>query len=149
MIQPPRQDRERRKAQNRASQRAYRERKEVQLRDLAASLKELEMAMAEAKHDNEQLEDRLGRMKNEMEVLRKENEALRRTEEAPQAGSRVQEKITLTRDKLSMETTRRVQGKPMLPHSDEGYEGDSRSNTASAISTPKDMDMGVDDQIFS
>lgn len=143
-MQPLRQDRERRKAQNRASQRAYRERKEVQLRDLAASAKELDMAMAEAKQDNEQLEDRLERMEHEMEVLRKENEALRRSD-ASQASSPVQEKPTFTRDKLSMNTIGRVQGKPMPPHSDEGYEGGSRSNTASVISTPKDMDMGVID----
>jgi uncharacterized membrane protein YgaE (UPF0421/DUF939 family) len=140
MLQPPQQDRERRRAQNRASQRAYRERKEVQLRDLAASLKETETAMAEAKHENEQLEARLKKMKDELEVLRKENEALRRTDML-QEGSLSQSKVTSTRGK-NEDTTGTRQGEPIPPHFDEGYEGDSRSNTVSVIGTPKDIEMG-------
>lgn len=141
MVQPPRQDRERRKAQNRASQRAYRERKEVQLRDLAASLKEMETVMAEAKRENEQLDARLQKMRNEMEGLRRENEALRRMNGA-QGGSWVHEEITGTRYKGMNVTPESRQGGSTPPHSDEGYGGDSRSNTASVIGTPEDMEIG-------
>lgn len=135
---PRKQDRERRKAQNRASQRAYRERKEVQLRDLAASLKETEAAMAETKYENKQLEARLDKMRSDLEALRKENEALRMMD-GMQEGSQMQETVKTTQDM----GLRKIQGVPTPPRSDETYDGDSRSNTASVIGTPKDVNFAM------
>jgi hypothetical protein len=126
----PKQDRERRKAQNRASQRAYRERKEIQLRDLAASLKETEAAMAEAKQENQQLAAKLDSMRIDLEGLRKENEALRRMN-----GGRCAEQQVTEHKRMVM---------PKMPPMDEGYEGGSRSNSASVIGTPTDMELTVD-----
>jgi septal ring factor EnvC (AmiA/AmiB activator) len=127
---PPKQDRERRKAQNRASQRAYRERKEIQLRDLAASLKETEAAMAEAKQENLRLAARLDSMRNDLEGLKKENEALRRMDGRQDAQRQV--------------TEHRGMVMPTPPPMDEGYEGESPLNSASVIGTPTDMELTVD-----
>ena len=68
---------ERRKAQNRASQRAYRGRKENQLRGLVANLKESEAAVAEANQETSQLVAKLKSVRSDLEMLRKENDALR------------------------------------------------------------------------
>ena len=96
--------------------------------------------MAEAKHENEQLGARLKKMKNEMEVLRKENEAFRGTGK-PQEGSQSELKVTSTRGK-NIDTTGERRGEPTPPYFDEGYEDDSRSNTASVIGTPRDIETG-------
>jgi hypothetical protein len=133
MQQPRRkQDRERRKAQNRASQRAYRERKEVQLRDLAASLKSTETAMAVVKIENGQLRARLGKMKKNLEVLSKENEVLMRRNRGEE-GSRVQNMV------VNSAHTGMARGAPTPSLFDECYEGSTRSNTVSVIGTPKGM----------
>lgn len=143
MLQHPRkQDRERRKAQNRASQRAYRERKEVQLRDLAVSLKEIETAMAEAKQENEALEARLTSMRAELEVLKNENETLRKVEVG-------QESVLLReRGKMTKAEGLKMQGALTPPQTDEGYDEGSRSNTASLIGTPDDMEFATEGFIW-
>ncbi|KAL2180775.1 uncharacterized protein P884DRAFT_296502 [Thermothelomyces heterothallicus CBS 202.75] len=60
----------RRKAQNRAAQRAFRERKERHVRDLENRLQELEQAQNEAASENERLKRDLQRMETENEILR-------------------------------------------------------------------------------
>lgn len=133
-VQQPRrkQDRERRKAQNRASQRAYRERKEVQLRDLAASLKSMEAAMAVVKVENGQLRAKLGRMEKNLEVLSRENEALTRIDRREE-GSMTQNILVISAH------TGMARGAPTPPLFDECYESSTRSNTVSAIGTPNHM----------
>ena len=133
-VQQPRrkQDRERRKAQNRASQRAYRERKEVQLRDLAASLKSIEAAMAVVKIENGQLRARLGKMKKNLEVLSKENEGLMRIDKREE-GSRMQNMV------VNSAHTGMARGEPTPPLFDECYESRTRSNTVSVVGTPKNL----------
>ncbi|QIW99215.1 hypothetical protein AMS68_004733 [Peltaster fructicola] len=60
----------RRKAQNRAAQRAFRERKERHVRDLEAKLNHLTTATTTLKSDNERLKILLQKVQNENEVLR-------------------------------------------------------------------------------
>ncbi|KAJ6443990.1 bZIP transcription factor (Fcr3) [Purpureocillium lavendulum] len=60
----------RRKAQNRAAQRAFRERKERHVKDLEAKLATLEAAQQEASVENERLKRDLQKMSTENEILR-------------------------------------------------------------------------------
>jgi AP-1-like factor len=60
----------RRKAQNRAAQRAFRERKERHVKDLENRLNELEQAQTEAMSENERLKRDLQKMETENEILR-------------------------------------------------------------------------------
>ncbi|GJN67459.1 bZIP transcription factor (Fcr3) [Purpureocillium lilacinum] len=60
----------RRKAQNRAAQRAFRERKEKHVKDLEAKLANLEAAQQEASVENERLKRDLQKMSTENEILR-------------------------------------------------------------------------------
>ncbi|KAF2856526.1 hypothetical protein T440DRAFT_411483 [Plenodomus tracheiphilus IPT5] len=60
----------RRKAQNRAAQRAFRERKERHVRDLETKLSELENNTHSLQSDNEQLKLALQRARTENEILR-------------------------------------------------------------------------------
>ncbi|KAM0524755.1 hypothetical protein ACHAPE_000855 [Trichoderma viride] len=60
----------RRKAQNRAAQRAFRERKERHVKDLESKLANLEAAQKESATENERLRRDLQRMSTENEILR-------------------------------------------------------------------------------
>lgn len=60
----------RRKAQNRAAQRAFRERKEKHVKDLEAKLADLEAAQQQASVENERLKRDLQKMSTENEILR-------------------------------------------------------------------------------
>ncbi|KAI1493971.1 hypothetical protein F4809DRAFT_660304 [Biscogniauxia mediterranea] len=60
----------RRKAQNRAAQRAFRERKEKHVKDLEAKLASLEAAQQETASENEKLKRDLQKMSTENEILR-------------------------------------------------------------------------------
>ncbi|KXX82605.1 Fluconazole resistance protein 3 [Madurella mycetomatis] len=60
----------RRKAQNRAAQRAFRERKERHVKDLESRLQQLEQAQQEAMSENERLKRDLQKMSTENEILR-------------------------------------------------------------------------------
>ncbi|KAK4125056.1 hypothetical protein N657DRAFT_679842 [Parathielavia appendiculata] len=60
----------RRKAQNRAAQRAFRERKERHVKDLESRLHELEQAKQEAVCENERLKRDLQKVETENEILR-------------------------------------------------------------------------------
>ncbi|KAF4981863.1 hypothetical protein FDECE_17618 [Fusarium decemcellulare] len=60
----------RRKAQNRAAQRAFRERKEKHVKDLEAKLAGLEAAQQQASLENERLKRDLQKMSTENEILR-------------------------------------------------------------------------------
>ncbi|KPM40442.1 hypothetical protein AK830_g6087 [Neonectria ditissima] len=60
----------RRKAQNRAAQRAFRERKERHVKDLEAKLAGLEAAQQQASVENERLKRDLQKMSTENEILR-------------------------------------------------------------------------------
>jgi AP-1-like factor len=60
----------RRKAQNRAAQRAFRERKEQHVKNLEAKLASLEAAQTQASSENEKLKRDLQRMSTENEILR-------------------------------------------------------------------------------
>ncbi|PNY26432.1 Fluconazole resistance protein 3 [Tolypocladium capitatum] len=60
----------RRKAQNRAAQRAFRERKEKHVKDLETKLASLEVAQQQASVENERLKRDLQRMSTENEILR-------------------------------------------------------------------------------
>jgi AP-1-like factor len=71
----------RRKAQNRAAQRAFRERKERHVKDLESRLNELEQAQTEAVSENERLKRDLQKMETENEILRATSMV------APSAGS--------------------------------------------------------------
>ncbi|KAG6036828.1 hypothetical protein E4U41_005484 [Claviceps citrina] len=55
-----------RKAQNRAAQRAFRERKEKHLKDLESKVEELEKASEATSHENSQLRDQVDRMTAEL-----------------------------------------------------------------------------------
>ncbi|KAG3184367.1 hypothetical protein PC129_g25306, partial [Phytophthora cactorum] len=55
-----------RKAQNRAAQRAFRERKERHLKDLETKVEELEKASEAAKHENSMLRAKVDRMTSEL-----------------------------------------------------------------------------------
>ncbi|KAI1823816.1 PAP1-domain-containing protein [Xylaria intraflava] len=61
-----------RKAQNRAAQRAFRERKEKHLKDLETKVEELEKASAATNNENTQLRAQIGRLSNELEQYKKE-----------------------------------------------------------------------------
>lgn len=65
----------RRKAQNRAAQRAFRERKERKVKDLEAKLATLEEAQAHTATENERLKRDLQKMSTENEILRATNNA--------------------------------------------------------------------------
>ncbi|KAI1322639.1 hypothetical protein F5Y16DRAFT_415823 [Xylariaceae sp. FL0255] len=60
----------RRKAQNRAAQRAFRERKERHVKDLEAKLASLEAAQSQTATENEKLKREMQRMSTENEILR-------------------------------------------------------------------------------
>ncbi|KAI1432431.1 hypothetical protein GGR50DRAFT_598568 [Xylaria sp. CBS 124048] len=60
----------RRKAQNRAAQRAFRERKERHVKDLEAKLASLEAAQSETATENEKLKREMQKMSTENEILR-------------------------------------------------------------------------------
>ncbi|KAK0729682.1 hypothetical protein B0H67DRAFT_4911 [Lasiosphaeris hirsuta] len=60
----------RRKAQNRAAQRAFRERKERHVKDLESRLQQLEQAQQQAVTENERLKRDLQKMSTENEILR-------------------------------------------------------------------------------
>lgn len=76
--------------------------------------------MAEAKQENLQLAARLDSMRGDLEHLRRENEKLRKQEQG----------------------TKHSEGLPMTPPAmDEGSEGGSRSNSASVVATPTDMEV--------
>jgi AP-1-like factor len=60
----------RRKAQNRAAQRAFRERKERHVKDLESRLQQLEHAQQQAVSENEKLKRDLQKMSTENEILR-------------------------------------------------------------------------------
>ncbi|KZZ93275.1 bZIP transcription factor (Fcr3) [Moelleriella libera RCEF 2490] len=60
----------RRKAQNRAAQRAFRERKEKHVKDLETKIASLEAAQQQASVENEQLRRSLEKMSTENEILR-------------------------------------------------------------------------------
>ncbi|KAK4154893.1 hypothetical protein C8A00DRAFT_32339 [Chaetomidium leptoderma] len=60
----------RRKAQNRAAQRAFRERKERHVKDLEGRLEELELAQQSAVSENERLKRNLQKVETENEILR-------------------------------------------------------------------------------
>ncbi|KAH6888050.1 hypothetical protein B0T10DRAFT_66271 [Thelonectria olida] len=60
----------RRKAQNRAAQRAFRERKEKHVKDLETKLADLEQAQQQASVENERLKRDLQKMSTENEILR-------------------------------------------------------------------------------
>ncbi|QPG97406.1 hypothetical protein C2857_006270 [Epichloe festucae Fl1] len=60
----------RRKAQNRAAQRAFRERKEKHVKDLEAKLADMEAARQQASVENERLKRDLHKMSTENEILR-------------------------------------------------------------------------------
>ncbi|KAI1343331.1 hypothetical protein F5Y15DRAFT_231164 [Xylariaceae sp. FL0016] len=60
----------RRKAQNRAAQRAFRERKERHVKDLEAKLASLEAAQSQTASENEKLKRDLQKMSTENEILR-------------------------------------------------------------------------------
>lgn len=60
----------RRKAQNRAAQRAFRERKEKHVKDLEAKLADMEAAQQQASVENERLKRDLQKMSTENEILR-------------------------------------------------------------------------------
>ncbi|KAK5654418.1 hypothetical protein OQA88_7328 [Cercophora sp. LCS_1] len=60
----------RRKAQNRAAQRAFRERKERHVRDLESRLQQLEHAQQQTVSENEKLKRDLQKMSTENEILR-------------------------------------------------------------------------------
>ncbi|KAG5918087.1 hypothetical protein E4U53_004124 [Claviceps sorghi] len=60
----------RRKAQNRAAQRAFRERKEKHVKDLEAKLADMEAARQQAAMENERLKKDLHKMSTENEILR-------------------------------------------------------------------------------
>ncbi|KAI2639289.1 hypothetical protein GGS21DRAFT_506894 [Xylaria nigripes] len=72
----------RRKAQNRAAQRAFRERKERHVKDLEAKLASLEAAQSQTATENEKL-------KREMQKMSTENEILRATSSAHVQNARV------------------------------------------------------------
>lgn len=65
----------RRKAQNRAAQRAFRERKEKKVKDLEAKLEALEETQALTATENERLKRDLQKMSTENEILRATNQA--------------------------------------------------------------------------
>ncbi|XWX02063.1 hypothetical protein V2A60_010095 [Cordyceps javanica] len=67
----------RRKAQNRAAQRAFRERKEKHVKDLETKLADLEAAQQQASVENE-------RLRRDLEKMSTENEILRATSSIPQ-----------------------------------------------------------------
>jgi AP-1-like factor len=60
----------RRKAQNRAAQRAFRERKEKHVKDLEAKLAGLEAAQQKSSRENERLRQEMQKMSTENEILR-------------------------------------------------------------------------------
>ncbi|KAM7208946.1 fluconazole resistance protein 3 [Naviculisporaceae sp. PSN 640] len=60
----------RRKAQNRAAQRAFRERKERHVKDLESRLQQLEQAQQQTASENERLKRDLQKMSTENEILR-------------------------------------------------------------------------------
>ncbi|KAL2020226.1 hypothetical protein VTK56DRAFT_8652 [Thermocarpiscus australiensis] len=70
----------RRKAQNRAAQRAFRERKERHVKELESRLQQLEQAQQEAMSENE-------RLKRDLQKISTENEILRATSMAANSGS--------------------------------------------------------------
>jgi len=62
---------QKRKAQNRAAQRAFRERKEKHLKDLETKVEELEKASASANHENELLKAQIDKMTVELSEYKK------------------------------------------------------------------------------
>ncbi|KZT61803.1 hypothetical protein CALCODRAFT_427130, partial [Calocera cornea HHB12733] len=59
-----------RKEQNRAAQRAFRERKEKHVRDLEDRVASLEAEKAETQNENENLKDLLNRLQTENQLLK-------------------------------------------------------------------------------
>lgn len=71
MLQLISSDRQKRKAQNRAAQRAFRERKERHLKELETKVEDLEKASNSANHENGLLRAQVDRLQNELKEYRK------------------------------------------------------------------------------
>ena len=78
---------QKRKAQNRAAQRAFRERKEKHLKDLEVKVADLEKASESANHENGLLRAQVTRLQEELKEYRKRMSANRRPSASSPAGS--------------------------------------------------------------
>ncbi|KAM3551090.1 hypothetical protein ARSEF4850_008040 [Beauveria asiatica] len=74
-----------RKAQNRAAQRAFRERKEKHLKDLEIKVEELEKASEAANHENTRLRAQVDRMNTELKQYKQNMSMLTQSKSSPQA----------------------------------------------------------------
>ncbi|OAA70240.1 Transcription factor PAP1 [Cordyceps fumosorosea ARSEF 2679] len=74
-----------RKAQNRAAQRAFRERKEKHLKDLETKVEELEKASEVANHENTRLRAQVDRMNTELKQYKQKMSMLAQSKPSPQA----------------------------------------------------------------
>ncbi|PHH54032.1 hypothetical protein CFIMG_000994RA [Ceratocystis fimbriata CBS 114723] len=72
-----------RKAQNRAAQRAFRERKEKHVRDLEIKVEELEKASEEANNENSTLRSQIERLTDELEQYKRTVQQMHRGSERP------------------------------------------------------------------
>ncbi|KAJ6787893.1 hypothetical protein PWT90_01876 [Aphanocladium album] len=73
-----------RKAQNRAAQRAFRERKEKHLKDLETKVEELEKASEAANHENSMLRAQVDRMNTELKQYKQKMTVLAQSKSSPQ-----------------------------------------------------------------
>ncbi|KAM0740773.1 hypothetical protein ACQRIT_005957 [Beauveria bassiana] len=76
-----------RKAQNRAAQRAFRERKEKHLKDLEIKVEELEKASEAANHENTRLRAQVDRMNIELKQYKQNMSMLAQSKSSPQVSS--------------------------------------------------------------